>query len=78
MRKKLLLGLTTVALTMTSQAFGADEDPNIVLIEARQGDMEIRAFSAGPLFMMAKGKIPYDAETAAKLANNLKLLSTLR
>lgn len=55
----------------------ADEDPNLLLIEARKGEMELRSFSAGPLFYMAKGKIPYDAEQAAKLANNLKVLLQL-
>lgn len=39
--------------------------------------MQIRSFSAGPLFGMAKGKIPYDAELASKLANNLKALLEL-
>ncbi len=39
--------------------------------------MEIRGYSAGPLFGMAKGKIPYDAEQAGKLANNLKVLLQL-
>ncbi|MGR9091804.1 MAG: c-type cytochrome [Gammaproteobacteria bacterium] len=60
-----------------SIAMAADEDPNLLLIEARQGEMELRSFSAGPLFYMAKGKIPYDAEQAAKLANNLKVLLQL-
>ena len=65
-----------VLAVVTNNAF-AEEDPNLLLIEARQGEMEVRSFSAGPLFMMAKGKIPYDSEQAKKLANNLKVLLEL-
>jgi cytochrome c556 len=36
--------------------------------------MHVRAFNAGPLFAMAKGDMPYNAELAAKLAGNLKTL----
>ena len=77
MQKKLLTLLNTLALAAGAQTFAADEDPNLVLIEARQGEMEVRAFSVAPLFGMAKGEIPYDAEQAAKLANNLKVLLQL-
>lgn len=49
----------------------ADKDPNKVAIEARQGEMHMRAYFAGPLFDMAKGKTPYDAEKAQALADNL-------
>lgn len=55
----------------------AAKDPNINAIKARQGNMEIRAFNAGPLFAMAKGKMDYDAALASKLAGNLKLLLEL-
>lgn len=77
MQKKLVLVLGMLAVVLGGQTFAADEDPNLHLIKARQGDMEVRAFSAAPLFDMAKGKIPYDAERAAKLANNLKVLTQL-
>ena len=53
------------------------DDPNKELIKARQGEMYVRAMSAAPLFDMAKGKIPYDAEKAQQLANNLKVLTQL-
>lgn len=46
-------------------------------IDARQGEMQLRAFNAGPLIAMAKGDIAYDADTADKLANNLKVLLSL-
>ena len=43
-------------------------------IKARQGEMQVRALNAGPLFAMAKGKMPYDAKKAQMMANNLKEL----
>lgn len=76
--RKILFALMCLGVTgLTSFAAAAEDDPNLLLIETRQGEMEIRAFSAGPLFHMAKGEIPYDAEQAAKLANNLKVLLDL-
>lgn len=55
----------------------AAKDPKINAIKARQGEMQLRAFNAGPLFAMTKGKIEYNAELAAKLAGNLKLMLDL-
>lgn len=52
-------------------------DPNMSAIKARKGEMRIRALNAGPLFAMAKGKIPYDAKIAQTNANNLKTLLDL-
>jgi len=68
----MILSLTWIALCLPAHA--ADKDPNLVLIKARQGEMEIRSMYATPLFMMAKGTIPYDAEKAQTLANNLQAL----
>ena len=65
-----------VGLTLTAPGFAA-KDPKINAIKARQGEMQLRAFNAGPLFAMAKGQIEYDAELAGKLAGNLKLLLDL-
>ena len=67
------LCLLLAGLTLAIPGFAAD-DPNIKLLKARQGEMQLRAFSAGPLFGMAKGKVEYDAALASKLANNLKTL----
>ena len=39
--------------------------------------MQLYSFDLGHLGGMAKGKIPYDAEQAASLANNLKTLMEL-
>jgi len=73
-----LIALSGALMVMFSAtALAEEDDPNVLLIEARQGEMELRSFSAGPLFFMAKGKIPYDAEVAGKMANNLKVLLEL-
>lgn len=72
--KQVCLLLIGIALTGTSFA---GEDPLLNAIKARQGEMQLRSFNAGPLFGMAKGKIDYDAEMAKTLAGNLKLLLDL-
>ena len=77
MSRKLIICFSVVAVLFSLNAFAADDDPNLHLIKARQGEMQVRSFSAGPLFAMAKGEMPYDAELATKLANNLKTLLTL-
>lgn len=64
------ISLIAIGLTVATTGFAA-KDPNKDAIEARQGEMELRAFFAGPLFAMAKGKQPYDAEKAQMLADNL-------
>ena len=68
--------LMLVTLGLTSTGFAA-QDPNEKAIKARQGEMQLRSFNAGPLFGMAKGQIDYDAELAGKLAGNLKLMLDL-
>ena len=65
------LGLLLVGMTLALPGFTAD-DPNLKLLKARQGEMQLRSFNAGPLFGMAKGQVAYDAELASSLANNLK------
>lgn len=67
----LLVGLSF--LTSVSVADEGEEDA----IEARQAEMQLRSFNAGPLVAMAKGDIPYDADMASTLANNLKVLLSL-
>lgn len=68
--------LLLIGLTLTAPGFAA-KDPKMKAIKARQGEMQLRAFNAGPLFAMAKGDIDYNAEMASKLAGNLKLLLDL-
>jgi cytochrome c556 len=68
--------LLIAGLGLTASGFAA-QDANEKAIKARQGEMQLRAFNAGPLFGMAKGQVEYDAELASKLAGNLKLLLDL-
>lgn len=70
------LGLLLAGLALVATSHAA-QDPNEKAIKARQGEMQLRAFNAGPLFGMAKGQIEYDAELAKKLAGNLKTLLDL-
>lgn len=76
MRFATMLILFFFGSTLTATGF-ADQDPLEKAIKARQGEMQLRAFNAGPLFGMAKGQVEYDAELASKLAANLKLLLDL-
>ena len=71
-----LFGLLFISISI-SLPVAAAKDPNKAAIEARQGEMQLRAFNAGPLFAMAKGKMPYDAKMASELAGNLKTLLSL-
>ena len=68
--------LLIIGITFSATAYTAD-DPLKKAIKARQGEMQLRSFNAGPLFGMAKGKIDYDAEMAKTLAGNLKLMLDL-
>ena len=68
------IGLLLVGLSLTVPGFAA-KDPKKSAIKARQGEMQMRAYNAGPLFAMAKGKIPYDAAKAQMLADNLVKLT---
>ncbi len=71
MRTASRLCLMIIGLALAAPGFAA-KDPNLKLIKARQGEMQLRSFNVGPLFGMAKGKMEYNAELAATLANNLK------
>jgi len=52
----------------------AQADDGERAIWARQGFMNLVSWEAGPLFGMAKGEVPYDAEAAKAHAANLKNL----
>jgi len=71
--------LATVCLTtfLAAPVAIAADDANEKAIKARRAAMQLRVFNAGPLFAMAKGKMPYDAELASTLANNLSLESQM-
>jgi len=70
------VALFLVSLSLIQPAF-AEDDPKKDAIHARQSQMELQAFSAGPLFAMAKGDMPYDAAMAKRMAENLKLLDEI-
>ena len=72
MRNSTKLGLAIIGLALALPVIAA-KDPNLNAIKARQGEMQLKSFNAGPLFGMAKGKIEYNAELASMLANNLLL-----
>ncbi len=76
MRHITIICLAIIGFSLTIPAFAA-KDPNLKLIKARQSEMQLKLFNAGPLFGMAKGKIEYNAELAAMLANNLLLQTKL-
>jgi len=67
------LVLTTFCLFLALPALAADS-PEESAIKARQGHMEIRAFSLGPLVAMVKRDIEYDADMADRLANDLQAM----
>lgn len=70
------IGLLLIGISLCGISYAA-QDPLKKAIKARQGEMQLRSFNAGPLFAMAKGDIEYDAELASKLSGNLKLLLEL-
>ena len=76
MQHAIKICLVIIGLSFIIPAFAA-KDPNLKLIKARQSEMQLKSFNAGPLFGMAKGKIEYNAELAAMLANNLLLQTQL-
>ena len=71
------IGLVMLATVIAAPLSAAGDDPLEKAIKARQAEMQLRSFNAGPLFAMAKGNIDYDAKLASTLANNLKLLLDL-
>lgn len=77
MRKIMSLFVALAYLSFSSLSFADSDDPNLALIKARKGEMELRSYNLEPLVAMAKGEIPYDAEMAANLANNLQMLLQL-
>jgi cytochrome c556 len=75
---RMKLGVAAVccgALLAPLAALSQDKpDAGEKAIKARQGFMQVVVWEAGPLFGMAKGDVPYDAERAAANAANLNAL----
>ena len=62
-----------------SLAFSASaaKDPNEKAIKARKAVMTLQSWYAGPLFMMAKGDMDYDAEMAKIYAEHLDAMANV-
>lgn len=77
MKKMLpILALTLLGSSFAMPATQAD-DSHMDAIKARQGEFRMRAFYMGTLGAMAKGDMPYDAEKAQTMADNLLKLTEL-
>lgn len=76
MKTTMKIGMLMIGATLCVPVSAAD-DPNEKLIKARKGEMQVRSFHAGPLFGMARGKMPYDAELAQTSADGLKTALSL-
>ena len=66
-----VLAVSAVATTALAQSAAEKA------AKARQGYMQVAAFSLGPLGAMAKGEMEYDAEVAAANAGNLDALAKM-
>lgn len=73
MRLVATLALLIAALAL-AMPVGAADTPEERAINARQGVMHLRVFNLAPLVAMIKGDMPYDAEKARTLANNLRAM----
>ena len=65
--------LVFVGAVIAAGVFAGD-DPIEKAIKARRAAMTLHSWYAGPLFMMAKGKIEYDAAAASTAAANLEMI----
>lgn len=72
--RSLVFGLSGAALVAGSLLAASHAEKNPA-VEARKSLMQLIAFNLGPIGAMAKGDMPYDAETATTAANNLLTLS---
>jgi len=73
LRKLSLAALCSAAVLVPTMAVAQDMEDKA--IATRQGYMKIVIWEAGPLFGMAKGEMPYDAEAAKSHAANLRTIS---
>lgn len=75
MKKWMIAGLAAGALACVATPTLAD--PLEGATTARRAYYQVVLSNAGPLFGMLRGKVDYDAKTAQKHADNLKVLTTL-
>ena len=76
--KKILLSMLAVGMlgSTVTASFAAEATDKTV--KQRRAYYQVVLSSAGPLFGMLKGKVPYDAAKAQTFANNLKLVSQMK
>ena len=75
MRRLVKASLLATAMAIAAQAH-AQTNPN-QLVAARKGAMNLQAKYAGPLFAMARGATPFDAQVVQRNADYLVLLSKM-
>ena len=76
LRLPIILGLCSAILLAPALAVTQEKTKQGQnAIDARQGFMRIVVWEAGPLFAMAKGDIPYDAEQAIANAQDLDTIT---
>ena len=68
--------LVVIGLSLAFSASAA-KDPNEKAIKARKAVMTLQSWYAGPLFMMAKGDMDYDAEMAKTFAEHLDAMANV-
>ena len=73
LRSITLAALCSAAILAPTMAVAQDMEDKA--IATRQGYMKLVLWEAGPLFGMAKGEVPYDAEAAKAHAAKLKTIS---
>lgn len=69
--------LLTLALCLAAPPIAVADGPHDAAIKARQGMFQQFGFNLGVLSDMAKEERPYDAELAARSAENLALATSL-
>jgi cytochrome c556 len=68
------LGLAGLIAVLASAGFA--QSPVEQTVGARRALMRLQAYSLGQLFMMAQGKMPYDAKAADVAAKNLTTVTS--
>ncbi len=72
---KPLRSLATASLVVLLAGASFAQSPMEAAIGARQDLMKLQAYTMGQLFMMAQGKVPYDAKAAKTAADNLAAIT---
>ena len=77
MRRKVLAGVLSVMLCAGFSASAFSQVKPQVLVKQRQAAMTLQGKYFGPLYGMVQGKVPYNAEVAARNAAYLDALSKM-